>query len=358
MVPEFHLTEGTFAEFYQALLPDFILALVFFTALSYAMLARRFEQHHRAAIAVSVTLGIALAVGLVWWEQSHGYTIRNLGPFAIALALISLAAVIFQAIKLVGGTVAGIAIAIGAVILTSWLFQVEWPVAEQILHTITGAAIIIGLIALLAHHRPTPSGHVQARHPRPPKVDVGNLYDEKYVSEKLRRGFRDVRRRSGSLAERPREAGNIMLQLRRMLPAEGKLTERVAELRAKAFRARNGHVARIESIRHAFSRMNTAERKQASEQLAASYHSMKLDDRLQRLDHAVAATEARIRDLTTQAQRQLTQNDHRGLTDTLKQAEKLQTHNSKLLRLIRHTEEKLNALAKQATTSGGERGGE
>ena len=55
-----------------------------------------------------------------------------------------------------------------------------------------------------------------------------------------------------------------MLQLRRMLPAEGWLTQRMAELRAKAHRAREGHVARIVEIRDTFDKLPIAGRKKAA----------------------------------------------------------------------------------------------
>jgi len=78
-----------FAELLQTLLPDFVLAFAFFTALCYAVLAKRFGQQ-RPAVAMSGTFGFALAVGLVWWEQAHDYSIRNLGPIAVGIALILL----------------------------------------------------------------------------------------------------------------------------------------------------------------------------------------------------------------------------------------------------------------------------
>ena len=71
------------------------------------------------------------------------------------------------------------------------------------------------------------------------------------------------------------------------------------------------------------------------------------DTRLERLDKAVAENERRIRDLTGQAQKYTANYDYRKLTDTIKAAEKLQHHNSKLFKIIDRTEGKLSAIAKK-----------
>ena len=73
-----------------------------------------------------------------------------------------------------------------------------------------------------------------------------------------------------------------------------------------------------------------------------------MDHRLERLDHAVAEAEKRIKILTRQAQVYLRQHDHRRLVDVLKQASKLQEHNAKLLKTISRAEEKLIKFAEQA----------
>jgi len=70
------------SEWLESLLPDFVLAFAFFTSLTYAVLGKRFEQQ-RPAIAMSAAIGFALSIGLVWWEQSNGFSIKDLGPIAI-----------------------------------------------------------------------------------------------------------------------------------------------------------------------------------------------------------------------------------------------------------------------------------
>jgi hypothetical protein len=81
--------------------------------------------------------------------------------------------------------------------------------------------------------------------------------------------------------------------------------------------------------------------------LAARYNQMVgIDTRLERLDKAVAENEKHIRELTEQARQYTARYDHRKLVETLKAAEKLQHHNSRLFKLIDHTERKLGALAR------------
>lgn len=340
-----------FEELLESLLPDFILAFALFTSICYAVLSRRFEQQ-RPAIAVSVVIGFALSIGLVWWEYQNGYSIKDLGPIAVGFAILLLAIVMYQAIRHIGGSWAGAGITIGLCLIIAWILGADWPVRDEILQIVITVAILMGLIAFFSHHH----GHIYSSRnvSRPAAIrhDMGNLRDDRHVSKKLHRGFHRLRKETDHLNEHPRQAQDVMLQLRRMLPAEGRLTERLAQLREKAYRARKGHVAKIEEIQHAFSKMNTAERKQASQQLAAEYQSLQLDQRLDRLDKAVAENEKRIRELTQVAGQQLAKHDHKALTNTLKQAENLQKHNSQLFKLIEGTEKKLEELAKRIASSG------
>lgn len=93
-----------------------------------------------------------------------------------------------------------------------------------------------------------------------------------------------------------------MLQLKRMLPVEGWLTERMARLREKAHLVRKGHIARIEDIQGHISSLPPIAKRNAARELAARYKELKLDQRLERLDKAVAENERRIRELARQAQ--------------------------------------------------------
>ena len=325
----------------DSVLPDFVLSFTFFTALIYAILGRRLGSQ-RPTIAVSASLGAALSAGLVWWEQANGISIRNLGPIAAGFALIVLAGVIHQSIRHVGGNWAGAGIAVGACILVGWAVGIDWPGNPEIMQTVAGVTLTVGILAFLLHRK----GALD--HMRVPKAevdnfrhDMSNLTEDRTISDRLTRGFRHLRQEAGTLFERPQEAGDVMLQLRRMLPAEGWLTERMASLRAKAHFARKGHVARIEDLSSVISKLPPQGKAKVGKELAARFKELKFDERIERLDRLVASTERRVRDLTQEAQSLLAKHDYQKLVDVLKVAEKTQQHCSKLISLIGRTEKKL-----------------
>jgi hypothetical protein len=334
-------------DFMKSLLPDFVLGFAFFTALAYAVLGRRFN-HQRPAVAMSAALGIALSVGMVWWEERAGLSIRNLGPLAVGFAIIILAAVMYQAIHQVGGTWSGVGIALGASLLISQILNLRWPVGQEIVQTITVVALVTGILAFLMHHR----AHAMATFPRlveAPAIrrNTRDLQEGHIVSDLLGKRMQNVERQVDHLHQHPEDAGDAMLQIRRMLPAEGWLTQRLARLRENAYHARLGHVARIETIQHLIKNLPPEAKRKAGEELAATYKELGLDLRLDRLDKTVAANEQRIRSLTQEAQGYLAANNYRSLHGALEAAVKLQKHNSRLFRLIDRTEARLAAVAKR-----------
>ena len=204
-------------------------------------------------------------------------------------------------------------------------------------------------MALFTKHHPI-GIHYRSNEPILPDIKhtMADLYRERHLSKKLDRGLRTVRKEAKSLQEHPEEVSDIATQIRRMLPAQGYLTERMAHLRTKAHQIRNGHIARLEETRDIFSKLSTKAKKKASEQLATAYNQMVgIDDRLERLDRSVAENEKRIRELTQKAQEYTAKYDYKKLVEALKDAEKLQHHNSKLIKIIEQTEKKLSAIAKK-----------
>lgn len=336
-----------FGELFETILPDFVLAFAFFTSLIYAILGKRFGQG-RPAVTMSAALGFALSIGVVTWEQYNDMSIRNLGPVAVGFAIIMLALVMYQAIKQMGGSWAGGGIAIGASLIVAWVLGADWPIDAEIVQTVIGVTLTVGVLAFLLHRKgsftplPTPKGErSDIRH------DMRDLYDDQKVSRKLKKGLHHARKEARTLNEHPEDAGDVMLQLKRMLPAEGWLTERMARLRAKAHQIRNGHIARVEETRDAFSKLPASAKKKAAAELTARYDQMAgIDERLERLDKAVAENERRIRDITKASEEALAAGDYPKLHDLLKAAEKLQKHNSRLFKLIDRSESRLSTAAK------------
>ena len=155
------------------------------------------------------------------------------------------------------------------------------------------------------------------------------------------------------IVSRPDVAGDFMIQLRRLLPEEGWLTQRLAELREKAQHARTGHVLRIKELRDLSSKLPPAAQAKAAEELAARYVELRLDVRLERLDRAVAELEKRVRDLMAEAEECAANREYPKVQGLLDEAAKLQTHNAELLKLIERTEERLLTVARQVVQQTG-----
>ena len=330
---------------FASLLPDFVLAFMFFTALTYAVLGRRFD-HQRPAIAMAAAVGLALAAGLVAWEYQNGWSIRNLGPLAVGFAVIMLAMILFQGIKQTGGSWSGGLIAFGASILVAWLLGVHWPVADAIMQTLALVGLIGGIVFFVMHTH----GHVSPGQIRPATVgpeftavrhDMRDLQQDEQVGERIDGALWNLRRRTDLFVQQPEQAPEILAQLRRILPAEGWLTQRLARLREVAHHARQGQLQRIDELRHLVGKLPPEAKKKATDELAARYAELQLDRRLERLDGAVAEVERRVTKLTQEAGRAVLHYDYQKLYEFLDEAEKLQAHGQRLIKLIEQTEQKL-----------------
>ena len=332
--------------FFETLLPDFVLAFAFFTSVCYAVLGKRFGQQ-RPAIAMSATIGFALSVGLVWWEQANGFSIKNLGPVAVGFAIIILAYVMYHAIGQIGGSWAGAGIALGASMMVAKVLGLKLPLDNEVVLTVMIVALIVGILSFMSHsHYNYPKLQYSRPFVRDIRHDMSDLYRDKRLSNRLTKKMKDIRHKTEKLDEHPEESGEILHQLRKILPAEGWLTQRMAQLRAKAHRVRNGHIARLKETRHLVAELPASAKKKISTELADRYrHIIGIDTRLQRLDRAVAENERRIYQLTREAQKYTSQSEPRKLHDAIKAAEKLQRHNTRLFKIIVRTGDKLTRAA-------------
>jgi hypothetical protein len=342
------------AELLESLLPDFVLAFTLFTALIYAVLGRRFDRHRRPVAAISVALGTALAVGLVRWESDHDLSIRNLGPLAIALIIIVLILTVYLALNQLGGAITGAAFALIAGVLIAGMLGLLTLFSSETVLAVLVLALIAGTLQLvLRHHQGRAHVGQLPALPRTEVVgfkrDAADLRQDRRMSKRLWHGLRIARRSAGLQENRPEARSDILLQIRRMIPAEGWLTERMARLRERAHHTRTGHVARLAETVHVYRKLPPSARKRAAADLIERYRKLVgLDERLERLDRSVADTERRIKDLTRKAEQVIAQYEFQRVDDLLKEAEKLQDHNTRLCRLISRTEEKLIKVAKQA----------
>lgn len=349
-------TSFALGDLFDTVLPDFVLAFAFFTSIVYAVLSKRFGEQ-RPAVAMSAALGGALAIGLVWWEYTNDLSIRDLGPIAVGFAILILGGVIYQAIKGAGGSWAGAGIALGASLLVGWTLGIRWPVDRAIVQTLMMVALTVGVLAFLLHRRGHPGTAFQgpSRWSEPTlfRSDTTDLFSGQRTARGLARGLRHLKREARDLRRHPEEhadeASDIMTQLQRILPAEGWLTQRMARLREKAHMVRNGHIARIEELEKHIAGLPPEARAAAGRELAVRFKELNLDQRLERLDRAVAENERRIRDLTRQAEADAQAGNYKALADVLKAASKLQQHNARLFKIIDRTEARLITAARQAT---------
>lgn len=342
MRPENIFQELNLQRLLETSLPDFVLSFAFFTSVVYSVLGKRFD-HQRSAITMSASLGLALSFGLIWWEQSTGYSIKNLGPVAVGFALIILAFVMYQSIRKVGGSWAGAGIAMGASLLIASVLGTSWPIDAQVIQTIITVSLVVGILSFLMHQ----NRHLAVADTR---HDMRDLYSDERVSKTLSKRLGKLKDQASSLSDHPEKASVFQAQLKKNLPVEGWLTERLAKLRARAHRMRKGHIMKLQETYNTFARLPDSDKKNAAADLATRYQQLTgIDTRLERLDSAVAEYEQRIISLTRMAQRYGEKGKFGKLPDILKEAQRLQHHNSKLLKIIERTENKLSAVARKVT---------
>jgi hypothetical protein len=253
----------------------------------------------------------------------------------------------YHAIGQIGGSWAGAGIALGASMLVAKVLGLKLPLDNEVVLTVMIVALIVGILSFMSHHHYNyPKLQYSKPFVRDIRHDMSDLYRDKRLSNRLTKKMKDIRHKTEKLRENPEESGEILQQLRKILPAEGWLTQRMAQLRAKAHRIRNGHIARLKETRHLVAELPASAKKKISTKLADRYrHIIGIDTRLQRLDRAVAENERRIYQLTREAQQYTAQSNPKKLHDAIKAAEKLQRHNSRLLKIIVRTEDKLTRAA-------------
>ena len=292
MEPENFLFGISVAGLFETHLVDFVLALIFFTALAYGILSPRFG-HHRSSIVVSGSVGLALSIGLVWWEQSAKVSVRNLGPVAVVFIILLLATVMFQAIRKVGGAWAAGGVGIGMSLVMSKILGIRWPIDEVVVQSITIAALVIGVLAFIFrfHHKDASdwvAPHFAARDLASIKHDMSDLYRDRHIHENISHNLRQLRERTNLAPANPDEAENIVFQIRRILSSEDWLTRRLAALRKRAKAMRDGHLNRIEELQHLKKRLPPRAKKQLANELKARYNELQFETKLEGLANTLA----------------------------------------------------------------------
>jgi len=336
---------------FESLLLDFILAFTFFTSVCYAVLSKRFD-HQRSAVGMSASIGAALSVGIIWWENRSGITIRSLGPIALVFAMILIAIIIYRAIKQTAGSWSGGGLAIGLFILFILLAGLDLPIDPEVINSLMVSALVIGFIAMLLHHKSSSHNYPFLHSVQPQiseiKDDQASMYRNRCLSNKITKGLKMLKNETDLLKDKPQYTDHIVYEIKRLLPEEGWLTQRMANLRKKAHQIKNGHVARLEETKDIARKLPLPAKKKLSKDIVNSYNNIiDIDKRIERLDAMIAHNESRIKELTKQAQQYAMNYDYKKLTEIVEQAEKLQEHNSKIFKIIDRTENKLSQIAQK-----------
>jgi len=355
---------------------DLGIGLVFFTALSFAVLGRRFE-HKRSAAAVSAAMGLALSIGLVAWEIRSGYRLADLGTIAAGFGLVMIALVIYHAMRRVGGHWAGALTALGASLLIGqvvglaglnhWMNGVLVPLASL-------GLIAAGVMKLMMHPHAagptasTPSNPAvwrpspKAARPSPAEVPEQTADPVREITEQVH-AIDDVRRLSDRLEDhlaisqrdaqlltaQPQLAALLRRQLAVMLPESQAVTRRLADLRAKAQMMRLGHLAKIRKLAPQVPRLPPQAARAASQQLRETYKEARLETRLDRLDRAAIQAEQRIASIVATVNHMLDAGRYDHAAHELHKAEKLGHQVQRLIKQIESDEKRVLALAVKAT---------
>lgn len=374
---------------------DWLLALIFFSSLVYGGVGRRFS-HRRSAAALSVTLGVALAIGLMVWQQRMGVSIRDLGPLAAALAMLALAAALFHAFKQLGGVWVGGAIAFGVAVLAGSLLGVSYPILQELLHLAAVVAVVVGVGALihkvpkastgldgLASAAPRPAGasaptrwSEAASNPfggpspsiagkpgavlpprEPSRVDMSDFEELGHRSDRVHHRLRELYGTSMPPTRDRWRIDQLRRQIENLLPEEGRITQRLSQLRATAQRSRRGDLEAVKALAEEARRLSGPARGRAAKLLQSRYRRMQMELRMEQLDKAGAALERRVSELTVRAHRALEQRRMKALHDLLKEADHRQKQASKLIKQIERTEAHLirearDAIRRQAVSAG------
>lgn len=356
---------------------DFLIALVFFTALAYAVLARRLG-HARSAAAASAALGFALSLGLVAWEIKGGWRIADLGPIAAGFALIIIAAVVYHAMQKVGGRWAGVLTALGAAALIGQVLSL--PGLSGLFHGVLLPLAGIGLLAAgvmrLMHHQqsfspllstptdvplqtprawspPTHNSQAPIDEVRESQDQVHAIDDVHRLADRIERSLSDAERWGRALPAQPDLARLIRQHLATLLPATQDITRQLAQLRAHTEVVRRGHLARIRRLAPELPRLDPVAARAASQRLRDLYKEARLGERIDRLDRAAVLAEQQITQTLQVVNQLLDAARYDEAASRLHQAARLGKQAGKLIHQIQKQQKHVLALAIDAARQPG-----
>jgi hypothetical protein len=315
-----------------------MIAFTLFTSLSFAVLAGRLGNR-RSAAAASSALGLALATGLLWWESVNNFSLLALGPVAVGFAAVVIATVIFGVFRRIGGSVPAAFLSLGSCLLIAWSAGLDWLIDSDIVAFITLVMIITGLYMIISYQKGL--NFSQNSDFKKIRNDLEAENQSTRLGNKIQDEISSLYRDSSQLENDPQAAKQLQRRIEKILPQAEALTDKMAELRRKAFLVKNGDLNKLKQLRIFLNKTPPNQRSRVLARIKETYKQLNFDQRIERLDYAVAETEKQIRETLNLSIQKINQSDIQGLNKLLKEAEKLQRHNAKLLSAIQRSENKL-----------------
>lgn len=350
---------------------DFLIALVFFTAVVYAVLGRRLG-HRRAAAAASAAMGFALSLALIAWEVQTGRRIADLGPIAVGLAVIVLALVVYHTMRQIGGRWAGVLTAVGAAALIGQVLSVPGlsGLLNGVVLPLAGIGLMTAGLIRLMHDRHARSPNqaaadaswrndqfARSRNPsiqqsieeqrelEDTKQQVHAIDDIHRITGRIEQALSHAARLGKELPAQPELARLIRQQLDTLLPASQEITRRLAQLRAHTELMRRGHLGKIRRLVPQVPKLDPPASRAASQQIRDLYKQCNLDQRLDRLDQAAVMTQQRITQTVEQVRQLLDAGRYQDAASSLHRAEHLGRQARKLIDQIDYQQKRVLALA-------------
>ena len=288
--------------------------------------------------------------------SDNNYHMGNLGNIAIIIIIAFTAAVIYKLFKHSGHGV--IAVITVALIILPALSRTFWFINYQLLFDIIFMGWILILIILLVkyasiNNSPSPFYYPKTKYKEPIFQDepdsadeeINRMYRFRNLSENISKKLRQLPKPSELLGDK-KQSTNLLIQLQRILPEQGFLINRMAELRAKVHMVKNGHIAKIKEIRKLYKLIPNHQKREVSKHMIEYYRNeTDFEKRLERLESLVTAAEKQNSELMANAKACVERHKFKEFDHIVHKAQRLQDHITHIIKIIIRTEKKLSEAA-------------
>jgi len=370
-------------DLYQVPVSLFIFTLLF-VGVAQSTLGRRFPG--RAGRAMSIGMGIMLAVSLVAMENKLGFSLlKQLGPWALAIVCLLCGIVVFRLLWFAGLSAASAAaVSFISLILTAFAVVPEFfarvEETSPLFSGIVSVSLLLSVIilfsgSLFVGRRKNPF-EARLRQMRNAyfgidrrkvvlEEDEGLIQAQiRPVSRKALKGCKEILTDLGSVEKAVRQYGHvpearrlILIQIGRILPKEHDLRRRLQGVRLMTDQIlnRDSSLLSQESSEHAEGMPHTAGGKLLEKELNNEAGRVELEKRLVELDEGLNRYETEVRSLLTRSTNLLQAGRvekalaaiHETIaweTTALELAEKIEEMERRLLALVKHDRELNRAL--------------